>query len=99
MNQLFKAKTLDYKLNTAKENNSPEFTMSEQENVLKKTKAGKPRDPDGLMRELFIASNVMGEDLKESLLTIFNYNLKKRRNLTRLYEKSNHINHFKKNKS
>ena len=38
---------------------------------MKKTKNGKARDPDGLVREIF-KTDVIGEDLKVSLLTMLN---------------------------
>ena len=41
--------------------------MEELEIVLRKTKNGKARDPEGLAREIF-SLNVIGENLKLSLL-------------------------------
>ena len=92
INKFFKTETLEYKLSAAKENISPEFTLKELENVLKKTKNGKARDPDGLVREIF-KTDVIGEDLKVSLLTMLNQ--KKGRNISRLYEESKYFNDSK----
>ena len=38
MNKYFKTETLEYKLNSAKENISPEFSMTEIENVFEENK-------------------------------------------------------------
>ena len=47
------------------------WTMSDLEAVLKDLKNNKSRDPEGLSNELF-KLNVIGEDLKRSLLRMFN---------------------------
>ena len=97
INKFFKTETLEYKLSAAKENISPEFTLKELENVLKKTKNGKARDPDGLVREIF-KTDVIGEDLKVSLLTMLNQ-IKKDGIFPDFMKKANISTISKKNKS
>ena len=45
--------------------------MKALEEVLKSLKSGKCRDPEGMIREIF-KDEVMGDDLKSSLLTLLN---------------------------
>ena len=45
--------------------------MEDLEAALKELKAGKCRDPEGLIREIF-KDEVLGDDLKKSLLILFN---------------------------
>ena len=45
--------------------------MEELDNVLKTSKTGKARDPEGMVRELF-QPNIIGSDLKLSLLYLLN---------------------------
>jgi hypothetical protein len=45
--------------------------MKDLEKVLRGLKTGKCRDPEGMIREIF-KEEVMGNDLKESLLTMLN---------------------------
>ena len=59
------------RLKNSKTQKSPEWTMKDLDEVLKDLKEGKCRDPEGLIRELFM-EEVMGEDLKNSLLILFN---------------------------
>ena len=55
MKKLFKNKPIEYKLEAAITNKSPPITIDELEKVLKKTKTGKARDPEGVAREIFKA--------------------------------------------
>ena len=59
------------RLEMAKKNKSPQWTMNDLDEALKSLKEGKCRDPEGLVRELF-KEEVMGIDLKKSMLTLFN---------------------------
>ena len=59
------------RLKNSKTQKSTEWTMKDLDEVLKDLKEGKCRDPEGLIRELFM-EEVMGEDLKNSLLILFN---------------------------
>ena len=59
------------RLEQSKEKKTPPWKMQDLERVLKGLKAGKCRDPEGMIRELF-KEEVMGEDLKHSLLTMLN---------------------------
>ena len=45
--------------------------MKDLEEVLKNLKEGKCRDPDGLIREIFM-EGIIGTDLKKSMLILFN---------------------------
>ena len=69
--KLYKAKTINYKLQISKKNKSPPITMEELDNVLRTSKTGKARDPEGMVRELF-QPNIIGSDLKLSLLYLLN---------------------------
>ena len=71
MKKLFKEKTMNYKLYISDQNKSPPITMEELEYVLKVSKTGKARDPEGMVRELF-RPNIIGTDLKKSLLQMLN---------------------------
>ena len=50
---------------------SPEWTMSDLDKALKDLKRDKSRDYEGLVNEIF-KHNVIGSDLKQSLLKMFN---------------------------
>ena len=65
-NELFKLR-----LELAKGNKSPPWVMKDLEDALKDLKRGKCRDPEGLIREIF-REEVLGENLKKSLLVLFN---------------------------
>ena len=54
------------RLNKAKNNTSPSFTMKELDLVLKSLKKGKSKDPDRYICELF-KEGVMGKDLKHQV--------------------------------
>ena len=59
------------RLQKAKENRSPPWTMEQLERVLKKLKKRKAKDPMGLVNELFMMENI-GDNLKESVLMLLN---------------------------
>ena len=61
----------DQRLEQAKRNKSPPWTMEELETVLCKLKKDKAADPIGLVNEIFMLKNI-GTDLKESLLLLLN---------------------------
>ena len=65
-NDLFKER-----LDEAKENKSPPFTMKELELVLKNLKKGKSKDPEGYICELF-KEGVIGKDLKVFICLMMN---------------------------
>ena len=59
------------RLELSKENVTPEWSMSDLEEALNALKAGKCRDPEGIIREVFKEES-LGDDLKLSLLILFN---------------------------
>ena len=59
------------RLELAKNQKTKPWVMSDLENALKQLKSGKCRDPEGLIREIFMLENI-GEDLKQSLLVLLN---------------------------
>ena len=65
-NELFKLR-----LELAKDIKSPPWEMKDLEDAIKDLKTGKCRDPEGLIREIF-KEEVLGENLKKSLLILFN---------------------------
>ena len=65
-NDLFKLR-----LELAKQNKSPPWVMQDLEDAIKDLKTGKCRDPEGMIREVF-KEEALGEDLKKSLLILFN---------------------------
>ena len=66
-----KEELFEERLKAAKLEKTDPWKMNELENVLKKLKKNKSRDPNGLINELF-KPGVIGEDLKLSLLLLFN---------------------------
>ena len=64
-------KVLNLKLKIAMKRVTKRFTMHDLENVLKGQKINKARDPQGLSRLLF-KNTIIGNNLKHSLLTMFN---------------------------
>ena len=66
-----KEKTFQLKLEHAKANATPDWEMSELENVLKNVDKTKCRDPEGISRSIFHES-IIGKNLKESILIMFN---------------------------
>ena len=59
------------RLELAKTKKTQPWTMTDLENALKQLKTGKCRDPEGLIREIFM-EGVIGDDLKKSMLVLFN---------------------------
>ena len=59
------------RLEKAKTEKTPPWTMKNLEKALKSLKNGKCRDPAGLIREMF-KEEVIGEDLKNSMLLLYN---------------------------
>ena len=66
LEELFKER-----LEMSKNVKTKDWTMEHLDEALKQLKSGKCRDPDGLIRELF-KEGVIGEDLKKSMLILFN---------------------------
>ena len=66
-----KRRIFKMKIKLSKSRPSSVWTMKDLENALKDLKNNKSRDPEGLINELF-KTNVIGEDLKRSLLLMFN---------------------------
>ena len=66
LEELFKER-----LDMSKNVKTKDWTMEDLDEALKQLKSGKCRDPDGLIRELF-KEGVIGEDLKKSMLILFN---------------------------
>ena len=64
-------KLFNLRLEMAKKQKSPAWKMSDLEEAIQSLKAGKCRDPEGLIREIF-KENVMGENLKKSMLILYN---------------------------
>ena len=62
---------LKMKLKLAASRSSSPWSMADLEAALKDLKNNKSRDPEGLLNELF-KKNVIGDDLKQSLLTMLN---------------------------
>ena len=59
------------KLKISKLNKSPDWTMKDLNDALKNLKKNKSRDYEGYVNEIF-KQNVIGDDLKKSLLLMFN---------------------------
>ena len=59
------------KLKLAVKNKSKAWTMADLDLALRDLKTNKSRDPEGLINEIF-KTDVIGTDLKESLLLMFN---------------------------
>ena len=59
------------RLEISKKKKTPPWEMKALEEVLKGLKSGKCRDPEGMIREIF-KEEVMGDDLKASLLILLN---------------------------
>ena len=68
---VIKQESFKIKLEQATNNQSPPWNIKELEEVLQKLSENKSRDPHGLNRSIF-HTNCIGNDLKESLLTMFN---------------------------
>ena len=66
-----KQKLFEMKLSLAESKQSSDWTMDQLEVALKDLKNNKTRDNDGFINEIF-KKDVIGKDLKESLLKMFN---------------------------
>ena len=66
-----KKKLFEMKLKYASENKSKLWTKFDLERALRSLKVNRSRDPEGLVNEIF-KKNVIGSDLKTSLLLMFN---------------------------
>ena len=66
-----KGRIVIMKLKLAEANSSEPWTMSDLERALGDLKNNKSRDPEGLINEIF-KKGVIGDDLKLSLLSMFN---------------------------
>ena len=66
-----KSKIFKQKLRLASLMKSKPWTMNHLEKALADLKMGRSRDPEGLINEIF-KKNVIGKDLKNSLLIMFN---------------------------
>ena len=75
------------KLKLAEENTTSSWTMDDLETALQDLKPNKSRDPEGLVNELFKKESI-GEDLKLSLLLMFN-RLKKEKMLAKFMNLAN----------
>ena len=75
------------KLKLASKTKSKMWTMSDLEGALSSLKTNKSRDPDGLINEIF-KKGVIGNDLKNSLLMMFN-SLKKEQQIPQFMNKAN----------
>ena len=69
--QVDKEELYDLLLEIAKHNKSPDWDMTDLDNVLKNLKNNKSRDPLGLANEIF-KPNVVGDDLKLAILLMMN---------------------------
>ena len=66
-----KNKIFEAKLKFACENKSKQWDIEDLDKALKDLKNNRSRDPEGLINEIF-KKNVIGDDLKDSLLMMFN---------------------------
>ena len=82
-----KKKILKMKMKLASENKTPEWTLKDLDNALAKLKSNKSRDFEGFCNEIF-KENVIGTDLKKSLLVMFN-NLKKNNQIPKFFNCAN----------
>ena len=69
--EIRKKKLFEMKLKYASENKSKLWTKFDLERALRSLKVNRSRDPEGLVNEIF-KKNVIGSDLKTSLLLLFN---------------------------
>ena len=70
--QLDKEELAKHRLDLAKANQSPPWTMKDLEKVLSYLKNNKSRDPLGNVNEIF-KNNVAGADLKLAILLLMNH--------------------------
>ena len=67
----FRNMIFNLKIKMASKNKSPDWSRADLEKALRYLKKGKSRDNQGLLNEIF-RPEVIGEDLKNSLLVMFN---------------------------
>ena len=67
----FRNMIFNLKIKMASKNKSPDWSRADLEKALRYLKKGKSRDNQGLLNEIF-RPEVIGEDLKNSLLMMFN---------------------------
>jgi hypothetical protein len=97
--QVDKEELCDIRLEIAKQNKSPDWDMTDLDNVLRYLKNNKSRDPLGLANEIF-KPNVAGNDLKLAILLMMNQIKNKHdypeilrlTNVTSIYKKGKHNN-------
>ena len=82
-----KQKISEMKLKLASLKKTPEWTLKELDNALSKLKANKARDFEGFSNEIF-KENIIGTDLKQSLLIMFN-KLKKNNEIPKFFNCAN----------
>ena len=70
--QIDKEELAEHRLELAKANKSPPWTMTDLEKVLSYLKNNKSRDPSGNVNEIF-KNNVAGADLKLAILLLMNH--------------------------
>ena len=81
-----KKRLFNIKLRLAADNQSKEWTIADLEQALKDLKNNKSRDPEGFINEIF-KPNVIGSDLKDSMLVMFN-KLKKEKLIPKFMNKT-----------
>ena len=81
-----KKRLFNIKLRLAADNQSKEWTIADLEQALKDLKNNKSRDPEGFINEIF-KPNVIGSDLKDSMLLMFN-KLKKEKLIPKFMNKT-----------
>ena len=77
----------DLRLELAKHEKTQPWVIEDLEEALKSLKTGKCRDPEGIIREIFMKDSI-GEDLKYSLLMLCN-KVKETRQLPEFMQKTN----------
>ena len=77
----------DLRLELAKENKTKPWVIGDLEAAIKSLKTGKCRDPEGIIREIFM-EDTMGDDLKQSLLIMCN-RIKQTREIPSFMQKTN----------
>ena len=77
----------DLRLEVAKAEKTKPWVIDDLENAIKSLKSRKCRDPEGIIREIFM-DECMGEDLKQSLLILCN-KIKEERKFPDFMQKTN----------
>ena len=67
----YQKELFELRLELAKENKTEPWVIGDLEEAIKSLKNGKCRDPEGIIREIFMEDS-MGEDLKQSMLILCN---------------------------